>query len=357
MHLTIAVTGLHGGENPQPGVGIIRSLRRRFDNLTILGLVYDVLESGIYLADCADVVFELPYPSTGTDALLTRLDQIRAQYPIDMLIPTLDAEILPMIKLQDALTARGIKAVLPTEQAFTERNKSKLPELAAACECLTPRTRKAVDAQGVLAVMEEFTYPVMIKGQYYEAYKASSQQELLAYYSKIIASWGVPVLIQQFISGQEFNVMAVGDGHGDVAAFCAIRKMIRSKQGKGYGGIVMHDEELNQISQCLIQQLAWYGPLELEFVRDEASGKYYLLEINPRFPAWVDFPSTFGCNMPSLIVDELAYGGMQSLPACTPGMFYVRHSVDITGRVEDLGTLTSDGEWRCEPHTDQLIYS
>jgi len=352
MKHTIAVTGLHSGENPQPGVGVIRSLRRRYPDLTIIGLVYDVLESGIYLEECADVVYNIPYPAAGSEAVLNRLEYIHAHTPIDVLIPTLDAEILAMIQLQDVLEDSGIRMLLPTQESVNTRQKSELPDLVSACNVQTPRCRKVVDVAGLLAAAEEFTYPMVIKGPYYEAHKVDTQYGLLDQFYALMGRWGAPIILQEYILGPEFNVMAVGDGTGNTAGFCAIRKMIVSLQGKGYGGIVIHDETLNAASMALIEHLQWRGPCELEFIQDECDGTVYLLEINPRFPAWVDFPSTFGFNMPALVIEELLEGGMKPLPPCDPGYFYIRHTADITCRVEDMGQLTTFGEWECRSHRD-----
>jgi carbamoyl-phosphate synthase large subunit len=354
MGLTVAVTGLHAGENPQPGVGVIRSLRRRFPELTVIGLVYDVLESGIYSDQCADTVFEVPYPSAGTDALLHRVDEIHARHPLDVLIPTLDAEILPMIALQTRLAARGIRMLLPTAAAFQARNKSELAALTARCGCRTPLSRKVADLPGLFEAAGEFAYPMIIKGPYYEAYRVSSHAALIEQFHYLMAKWGAPIILQECIHGQEFNVMAVGDGDGGVAALCAIRKMIRSQQGKGYGGIIIDDAVLTRDSLALIRELRWLGPLELEFMQDEASGRYFLLEINPRFPAWVDFPSTYGQNMPALVMDALLEGHMTPLPPSEPGLFYIRCTQDITCRVEDMGQLTAWGEWQCRPYAEPV---
>jgi carbamoyl-phosphate synthase large subunit len=354
MNLTVAVTGLHAGENPQPGVGVIRSLRRRYADLTVIGLVYDVLESGIYSDHCADIVFELPYPSAGEGALLQRLDTIHARYPIDVLIPTLDAEILPMIGLLPRLAERGIRTLLPERSAFEARRKSELMALTDRCGCLTPISRQVADLSGLLNAAAGFAYPMIIKGPFYEAYRVASQPALIEQFHYLMAKWGGPVILQECIHGQEFNVMAVGDGRGGVAALCAIRKMIRSQQGKGYGGIVIDDPALTRDSLALIRELRWLGPMELEFLQDEVSGQYYLLEINPRFPAWVDFPSTFGQNMPALVVEALVEGRMTPLPPSEPGYFYIRRTEDITCRVDDMGALTSLGEWRCQPFAESL---
>ena len=43
----VAVSGLHRGENPQPGSAVIAALRRVYPRLRVVGLAYDSLESGL----------------------------------------------------------------------------------------------------------------------------------------------------------------------------------------------------------------------------------------------------------------------------------------------------------------------
>jgi len=44
----LAVTGMHRGENPQPGAAVVASVRRRFPGVRVIGLSYDPLESSLY---------------------------------------------------------------------------------------------------------------------------------------------------------------------------------------------------------------------------------------------------------------------------------------------------------------------
>lgn len=355
--LTVAVTGLHSGENPQPGVGVIRSLRRRIgrDDITVVGLVYDVLESASYTDDGPDVIFEFPYPSAGNDAMLARLDYIMERYPIDILIPTLDAEIMPLIQLNEALEERGIKMLLPDGDAFKARSKQELETLAENCECRTPKSISVYDPTGAAKAAAELGYPVIIKGQYYEAYKAVNQADLVARFHAIVNKWGAPALVQEYIDGDEFNVIAVGDGKGGIGGYCTVRKTIVSEKGKGYGAIVIRDETLNGIALRIIERLKWRGPIEVEFVQDKTSGEYCLIEVNPRFPAWVDFPSTFGHNLPALLVETLQTGNMPTLPDYPTGKFFLRHCVDITCDVTDMGKLSALGEWIRNESTNEEV--
>jgi carbamoyl-phosphate synthase large subunit len=109
---------------------------------------------------------------------------------------------------------------------------------------------------------------------------------------------------------------------------------------------VVDDPELTNLSRRLVEKLQWNGPLELEFIQDENTQKYDLLEINPRFPAWIDFPSSIGYNLPAQLVGRMADEvELELLPTqCPIGLFFLRHSIDVAGRIEDLGQLTIHGE-------------
>jgi carbamoyl-phosphate synthase large subunit len=347
MSLTIAVTGLNAGENPQPGPGIIRSLRRRFSDVTILGLVYDPLESGIYAEKCADFVYQLPYPKMGSEALLARIDYLLARHSIDVLIPTLDAEITGMLLIEQQLAARGVKTLLPRTESYELSRKTQLPRLAAECDCTTPVTLNAVETHGLAKAAARIGYPLMIKGAYYGAHKVYTEAALVDHFHEFIRMWGGPVIVQKCIRGSEFNVVAVGDGRGGVSGYCAVRKTIVSEKGKGFGGVTIRDAELDAIASRIIRHLKWRGPLELEFIKEERSGTYYLIELNPRFPAWVDFPSTIGHNLPALVIDILGDGPGPRLASYDVGKFFVRHSIDMTGDVEQLDQLSTLGELVC----------
>ena len=75
--LTIGVTGLNAIDSPGPGVAVIRGLREAasFD-CRIIGLSYESLEPGIYMHDLVDKTYQIPFPASGTDMLLTRIREI-----------------------------------------------------------------------------------------------------------------------------------------------------------------------------------------------------------------------------------------------------------------------------------------
>src|SRR5262245_2164914 len=91
--LTIAVTGLNATDNPAPGVGVMRALRADSSEDRLVGLAYDALDPGVYAETLVREVFMIPYPSQGKGAFLSRLAYVHEKVGLDVIIPTLDAEL------------------------------------------------------------------------------------------------------------------------------------------------------------------------------------------------------------------------------------------------------------------------
>lgn len=92
--MKIAVTGLNNIDSPGPGVPVIRGIKdsNNFDG-EIIGLIYDSLEPGAYMENVAIRSYQIPYPSGGLDVLFERIKVINEKEKIDVIIPTLDAEL------------------------------------------------------------------------------------------------------------------------------------------------------------------------------------------------------------------------------------------------------------------------
>ena len=354
----VAVSGLHRGENPQPGSAVIAAIRRVYPQARIVGLAYDPLESGVHAgSDAPDAVYTMPYPSAGTEAYFARLAEIHQRERLEVIMPCLDTEVDLLAGALDRLVTMGIRSFLPTHSSVQLRDKARLVQLAEDAGCPVPATRSAYDLRSAREAAAGLGMtqgrPVFVKGRLYEARAVSNVYELDAAFVKMIEQWGGPVLLQQRIEGEEFNVVGLGDGEGGLLGHCAIRKMLRTANGKGYGGMVVDDALLMRRAQALIAELKWGGPFELEFVRAESGAgdgahrgvaDYYLLEINPRFPAWVGFPSAIGCNLPARALDcALGRPSREAITACAPGNFFVRHSVDVAGSLANLRALSVGG--------------
>ena len=124
--ITLALTGLNNTDNPGPGVPVIRGAKESEDfDVRIIGLVYENLEPGIYMEGLCDRIFQIPYPSAGSDDLIDRIEWIHRQEKIDVLIPNFDAELFSFMKNEQRLFDKGIHTFLTTVKQFQEREKDK----------------------------------------------------------------------------------------------------------------------------------------------------------------------------------------------------------------------------------------
>ena len=305
MKITLAATGLNNTDNPGPGVPVIRSIKESslFD-VRMIGLAYETLEPGIYMPGIADKIYMVPYPSEGADILIDRIEQIQKLEKIDVLIPNFDAELYSFMKAASRLEEMGIKTFLPTLEQFEERNKSNLPEFGKKYKLNVPESFPVLNYKDLADIREKLDYPVMVKGKFYDAYIAYNEEQVKMYFNKISAKWGIPIIIQEFVKGTEVNVIALGDGKGNTIGAVPMRKQYITDKGKAWGGITLDAPDMLQLTRHIIRSTNWRGGMELELIRTD-KGKLYIIEINPRIPAWVYLAVGAGQNLPEALVKQI----------------------------------------------------
>ncbi len=342
IKLKLAATGLNNTDNPGPGVPVIRSIRESgaFD-LEVVGLAYETLEPGIYMPDVTDHTYMIPYPSDGVEALLERLEYIQSREHIDVLIPNFDAELYTFMKSSERLENMGIRTFLPTIAQFEERHKSNLPKFGEKYGVKVPKSKDILSYQDIDKLRDDFEYPLMVKGKFYDAYLAYNEEQVRMHYNKISAKWGLPVIIQEFVRGTEVNVVALGDGTGATIGAVPMRKQYITDKGKAWGGITLDDPAMLDLTHRIISRTKWRGGMELELIKT-TKNELYLIEINPRIPAWVYLAVGAGQNLPEALV-RLALGQeVKPFEKYEVGKMFVRYSYDMIVdllRFEQLSTM------------------
>lgn len=342
---TVAVTALNATDNPAPGVGVARSLRAADDfGGRVVGLTYDSLDPGIYARDLIDDVFLIPYPSQGLDALEQRIRYIHDRVGgLDVIVPTVDAELDAFIALQAPLADLGIRMLLPSRRQLALRAKTDLGQLGRDADIPVPKTRAVSDASELYSIHEHIPYPFYVKGIYYGAQLARSVDEAVQAFHATAARWGLPVIVQQGVSGEEYDVVAVGDGKGGLVGAVPMKKTYLTDKGKGWAGVVVKDPTLFELTRRFMEATRWNGPCEVELTRD-ADGGYHLLEVNPRFPAWCYLSAGAGTNLPWAAVRMAAGETVGPLPDCKVGTMFVRISLDQIADISELQQIASTGE-------------
>lgn len=344
ISLTIAVSGLNNTDNPGPGVPFIRAVKEsdRFD-LKIIGLAYENLEPGIYMHDMADKVYKMPYPSEGKQTFLERMAYINQKENIDVLIPNFDAELHTVMISEKELKTMNIKTFLPTIEQFEERHKTELYSFGKKYDIKVPRSFSIASQADINKIPSDFEFPVMVKGKFYDAYIAYNTNHITNFFNKISAQWGVPVIVQEFVKGTEVNVVALGDGEGNTIGAVPMRKQYITDKGKAWGGITIDDSKMIELTKKLIAAVKWRGGMELELIKT-INNEYYLIEINPRLPAWLYLAVGAGQNLPEAML-LLALGEkVEPFTKFEIAKMFVRYSYDIIADLDDFQKISMNGE-------------
>jgi len=296
--MIIAISGLNNTDNPAPGIPVAKSLAGKHK---LIGLSYDPNEPGNY-QNIVDKVYLMPYPSHGFEELKEKLEDIKARDNIEAIIPNLDAELPLYIKYQDEIEAMGIKLCLPSLENFEFRNKNKLDKLVKDFDVKYPKTYEISSVAELTKLMErDLTFPIMVKGNYYKAYKVDNLESAISSFYDISNEWGFPILLQEVVTGEEVNLVGVGDGKGNLTGAIGIKKLTTTQIGKIWTGLTIKNQSLIKLAQDFVKETKWKGPFELECMTNPKDT--HLIEINPRFPAWVYFATDIGVNLPQMVVD------------------------------------------------------
>jgi carbamoyl-phosphate synthase large subunit len=336
-------------DNPGPGVAVARCLReaRGFEG-RIVGLGYEALDPGVHLPRYSDAGYLLPYPSSGDRPFLERLALVQEREGIDALIPCLDAELPNVTRLLPELERMGIATYLPSSEQLELRSKDRLEELAAHAGIAAPKTKPITDAQFFYdCTRQGWEFPLVVKGIFYDAAIARNPDQAVVAFRRIASEWGLPVLVQEFLTGEEVNLTGVGDGEGRLKSPVMMKKLALTDKGKAWAGITVNDTTLLEASRSLVARTRWRGPLEVEVMR-ERGGAYRLIEINPRFPAWVYLTAGAGQNAVETLLQLMC--GERAAGAETPaaaGVVYLRYAEDTIIPLEEYESVVMNG-WRAQ---------
>jgi len=342
--LVIGITGLQSGASPSAGIGVARCLRLAGDDsIKLVALEYEPLAAGFYLSDLFDWAFLTPPPSMPS-LLLEKLVEVKAQTSLSCLIPNLDVEQEIYGAFQARLKAYGIHTLVATPSAVHKRSKLALGALADEHGFRVPRTEPVQCWEDVTRVLQDADFPLIVKGHFCDAYLVRSSEEALVFIAKLCAVWGWPVLIQEFVRGAEYCVAGLADHSSELIGAVAMMKFGLTEKGKAWSGVTVGEPHLLDLTRRFIQALRWAGPLEIDFIRCEETGQFYIIDVNPRFPAWIYLAAIAGQNLPLLAVYAALGKHVRKEETYRTGLLFARYAVDMTFDVSQLSKLIMEQE-------------
>ncbi|MBU2650351.1 MAG: ATP-grasp domain-containing protein, partial [Bacteroidetes bacterium] len=135
----------------------------------------------------------------------------------------------------------------------------------------------------------------------------------------------------------------LGDGKGNTISAVPMRKQYITDKGKAWGGITISDPKILDLTRKFLSSTKWKGGFELELMKNK-DNEFYILEINPRIPAWIYLAVGAGQNIPEALVN-LAFGkDVPPFQEYTVGKMFIRYSWDMIVNIEEFQQISINGE-------------
>lgn len=253
----------------------------------------DPLAAGLYLVPEAQ---RLIIPRGDDPKLVPALREACRARGVEMLLPTVDAELLPVARARASFEAMGVALPLsPVDCLELCRDKHVLLDRVAgavpvpACE---PLTREVADR---VASFPRFIKPRRGAGSRGVA-RIMCREDLDAHPKD------GSILLQEFLPGEEYSVDVYVRADGIVIG-AVPRERMKVDSGIAVASRTVNVPEVIQAAIRTVEIIGIRGVANVQFKR-AADGVFKLLEVNPRFPGTLPLTCAAGLDMPRLMVDE-----------------------------------------------------
>ena len=273
----VLITGAGG----PAGVVCIKSLIGRAE---VYAVDMSLLSPGLFLvpAERRGLV-----PAGNASDFIASLSELCSRWDIDILVPTVDCELVPCANAKADLARRGTFTLVsdPAPLAIC-LDKWLLAQTLRDCIPL-PRTELA-DA----ADPSTWTLPLIVKPRIGSGSRGIMLIETPAALLPLLDR--NDLLLQEHLPGAEYSVDVLVGTTGSIAA--VVRERMRTDSGIAIVAKVVRDPEMEAHAQRAAAQLGLFGVVNVQFKRDR-HGVPKLLEINPRPPGSLALTIAAGADM------------------------------------------------------------
>lgn len=298
MTKKVYISGLHSGQNPTAGAGIARCLRKAFPKIYLVGVDHWQGSSGLHDAIIDETL------------LLPRWDQINKERYVAQLREILDAGHIwiPALDVEVYWLAQNFgthpNLLSPSGEALQGTAKPDVKGFANLGFGVAESISAFSSDEEIHAFLRQNSWQCWLKGPFHEAKRINSWDAFLRHRHDMEKDWKTSRLfLQKNIFGTEESICFAAV-HGELVSAIHMEKRIITAEGKTWAGGVkqLEPELLSQLKKSLAE-MGWSGGGEIEYTRDP-DGKKWIIECNPRYPAWIYGAATTGMNLPGRMLSR-----------------------------------------------------
>ena len=264
-----------------------------------------------------------------------------------VIIPTADPDLSVLMQTKDALSGICEMAIPDPALGLLLMDKGRFAHAAESLGLPVPATRMPRHEGDLQGIATELSFPVIAKpanpnnwrpqeveglSWSTKAIRLESGEDLINMGGELIRR-GNPLVVQEFIPGKDLehvDLHAHIDRRGNITGIFTGRKWRLFPPHAGSGCLAQSEylPDVIELGLDCLRKLGYRGLANLNFKRHEGTGKYWLLEINPRLSQWHILTTRCGVNLPWLAYSDAA--GLCSSPSLTQdcGKWYLNFAED-----------------------------
>ena len=273
-------------------------MRQAYPGATLIGVEYSNRCSGIHWPDLDELWLQRPWEELDLDAYAAQIGEVLDSGAL--WISGVDLEIMWLA----SAFPDGHKNLLTPPQAAIKKISKPAVEAHRGLPVRIPTFISTEHSDWELHTFcRQHNWKVWLKGPYYEAVRTGSWDVFEVVRGILTRAWSTERLfLQTHVTGYEESVCFCAY-QGELLGAVYMRKRELTEEGKTWAGDVTEvPEAFASPLRRIVRDLNWTGGAELEMVRDP-EGLLWLLECNPRFPAWVHGATIAGRNLPAIMVE------------------------------------------------------
>jgi len=266
---------------------VIRSLREGWQTAKIIGTDIHPGE-WLFQSRFTDQFFRVP--RSDHPDYLQKMSEICHEHKIDYVIPLIDPEVDFFAIKRAQFEEMGTKICISGTESIKQcRNKLVLYQLFKEDEDVS-----VIPTYTHLGNAEKYhSYPLIVKprkGRSSEGIQILKERTEFGYSA---FQTGLSI-VQPYYGGDILTVDIIRDFLGNCISIPR-KELIRSKIGAGLTVEIKGNKILEKLSEIVVEKLDITGAINIEFLYRD--GKYYLMDINPRFSAGVSFTNQSGYDI------------------------------------------------------------
>lgn len=268
-------------------VELIQAFKDAAENLNVDLQVYgaDIDDTAPALAFCDRSVI---VPKIKSSEYIPTLLDVCKKESIDCLVPTIDTDLLVLSMKKKEFERNQTKVFISSEDKIRIcRNKNYTSDYFMSLGLNSPKTYNKVEnySEG---------FPAFIKpkdgSSSINAYRVDKIEDLIAFADQID-----DYIIQKYIDGTEFTVDVFCDYNSN-PIYITPRERIFVRAGEVLKTRICQDKTIIDEVEIIIKNFKPVGPITIQLIKENTTGKNFYIEINPRFGGGAPLSMKAGAN-------------------------------------------------------------